>query len=617
MKTCLLYLCLMVFGSYCLIAQQPTKPLKNHEQAFNHLNSDSARFEYSYAMAKDFYSVSIDSGLHYSKKALQAAKMANNDEQQRMAYNSLGIFYNLKQDSANALSAYKNALQLARQLNNTKAQSTTLNNLAIIHADYGLNHKATQYYLQALEIKKQAGNSQSLALGYTNIGIFYADIGNYPLAIENLIKSIEVFKSLNNSKGQTANLNRMGIIYTTLGFYKQAQEVLEQGLELAIENNLLSAQAKIYNNLGNLFIEQENITLATYYYQQAGIAAIQAQSIQSKAVAYCNLGNIYTEKKLFDSALYYLTQSLELATQTQNGRDLTQTYSLINLAKLYLKKNQPQQSLNYAKQALAKAEKERPQKTVMLALDAARQAAASLGQYKKAYSFFEQENNLRQSIFEKDSLLKAGTMAMKMIWQKEQDSLKLASQKQQLIYENQKRQNNAKITIVLIVLASVLLLTMLIIRLYAIKARANNKLTQKNSLLNQYKLEMEQKHNQLLHVHDKLKEQNNEIEQLNNKLEVKVQERTERLSQRNELLEQYASYNSHVLRAPIARLMGLIMLLEHEKEPTERIRIEQSIYASSQELDAITKEMQEVLAKEYIEKRPEVNKPEKPCFVKQ
>ncbi len=80
----------------------------------------------------------------------------------------------------------------------------------------------------------------------------------------------------------------------------------------------------------------------------------------------------------------------------------------------------------------------------------------------------------------------------------------------------------------------------------------------------------------------------------NEKLEETVHERTLKLSAQNEKLSKYAFMNSHELRAPICRLMGLLNLLkvsENEDHPKILILIQET----GMELDLVTKNINQIL----------------------
>ncbi|MFN8416740.1 MAG: hypothetical protein U0U66_10450 [Cytophagaceae bacterium] len=55
---------------------------------------------------------------------------------------------------------------------------------------------------------------------------------------------------------------------------------------------------------------------------------------------------------------------------------------------------------------------------------------------------------------------------------------------------------------------------------------------------------------------------NNQLKRLNNNLELIVKERTERVNEQLHKFQKYTHMNSHDLRAPLARIMGLTLLLK-------------------------------------------------------
>lgn len=64
----------------------------------------------------------------------------------------------------------------------------------------------------------------------------------------------------------------------------------------------------------------------------------------------------------------------------------------------------------------------------------------------------------------------------------------------------------------------------------------------------------------------RLRQQSKEITRMNEMLEQRVKERTTELQNRNEQLTEYAFINSHLLRSPVSKIMGLINLLEVDKQ---------------------------------------------------
>ncbi|MEO8473603.1 MAG: tetratricopeptide repeat protein [Chryseolinea sp.] len=84
--------------------------------------------------------------------------------------------------------------------------------------------------------------------------------------------------------------------------------------------------------------------------------------------------------------------------------------------------------------------------------------------------------------------------------------------------------------------------------------------------------------------------QNTQIAKMNESLEIRVKQRTEELEEQNKKLMEYAFINSHVLRGPVSRIMGLINLFEHA-DVMETSEIVALLKKSSEELDTVVQKI--------------------------
>ncbi len=93
---------------------------------------------------------------------------------------------------------------------------------------------------------------------------------------------------------------------------------------------------------------------------------------------------------------------------------------------------------------------------------------------------------------------------------------------------------------------------------------------------------------------DKIREQQQHIAEINATLEEMVQLRTQQLEEKNKKLVDYAYFNAHNVRGPIARILGLTYLIQHfNEDPTEFI---DKIDLSAKELDEVVKQINTTLS---------------------
>lgn len=91
---------------------------------------------------------------------------------------------------------------------------------------------------------------------------------------------------------------------------------------------------------------------------------------------------------------------------------------------------------------------------------------------------------------------------------------------------------------------------------------------------------------------------NEEVKTLNENLEKLVLERTTKINKQFEQLKRYVDINAHEVRAPLARLLGLLSLLKIETDEALKVDLLDKINSSSEELDAIIKKMNSLLESE-------------------
>lgn len=117
-----------------------------------------------------------------------------------------------------------------------------------------------------------------------------------------------------------------------------------------------------------------------------------------------------------------------------------------------------------------------------------------------------------------------------------------------------------------------------------------------NDLQEQVNKELEQKVKErtleLEERNDMVLKQKVEIDAINDNLEMMVRKRTKQLQDKNDRIKEYAFSNSHIVRGPLARILGLVSIAEHEPKVMELID------KNAKELDMVIKEMTQILAEE-------------------
>lgn len=123
-------------------------------------------------------------------------------------------------------------------------------------------------------------------------------------------------------------------------------------------------------------------------------------------------------------------------------------------------------------------------------------------------------------------------------------------------------------------------------------------ITEKNSLLEEQKLEIIKQKEELMVAAEGLKKANDEISYHNVNLESLIAERTAELEYKNKKLSDYAYTNSHELRAPVANLLGLVNLFDKKRSPEEMKEYIDMLKKVAVRMDEITYEIRDRLESE-------------------
>ena len=107
-------------------------------------------------------------------------------------------------------------------------------------------------------------------------------------------------------------------------------------------------------------------------------------------------------------------------------------------------------------------------------------------------------------------------------------------------------------------------------------------------------------------MNDELNALNEELMSVNEGLEKTVMERTSILQDQNEQLAEYAFINSHLLRAPIARILGLSNIITKEVKLDKDKHMLEALHITTQELDEIVRKIGDILYEERPMSRADV-----------
>lgn len=249
-------------------------------------------------------------------------------------------------------------------------------------------------------------------------------------------EGIERSREVGNINLELQYIGLLGYAYKSKGDFNLSVNEFIRSLRLAERKGLVVQAAIIANNIGTSFLEAGKYKEAQMYFLQAMASGKRRQDKSRLAHAYANYGYLKDELKQFDSALYFYNlalpeierakDSVRLADLFLNiGRSIAELNQLheainnykkalsiyeilgdkdgvcrtrLNLAEVYIKKNDPAQAIIENELALKVARDIQSDYLLDFCYEALADNYSAIGNYKKALENFRYHKALNDSL---------------------------------------------------------------------------------------------------------------------------------------------------------------------------------------------------------------------------
>lgn len=479
--------------------------------------------------ASIFYETAItDSAFLYIQKTIDLSEKTKNDEARIDVLRLKSYVYkNRVYDKDSALFYLELVLKESKEINYKYGEIKGLEGISFLLMDKGKYLDATQLLLEARTIAYQIKDEKALCSINNNIGHTYLQMYMHE-------KALSFFEEANRYREDktTASVIPLNIAhcYYRAGNYKKALVILDKNAPLALKTSL------------NMAIDYN--------------------------LVYINLFlDINQPQKALEKA--ELLDSLIIASQSASHNNL-----LLMKAKIYLQLKDTLTAHNYILQAEKKIDptKNDDFKNRVLMHELFAQTYSFLKQYQKA-NYHSQKyislytttynKNLEQDIYESE-------VNQRMLLQEKENELEKIKYATELEREHQNR------TYLLLILTFLIIIFIVIVRAYWINKKSSIELQNTNHKLSESQVEvLQQNHTlheqseELIRQSEELKSSHEELIAMNDNLECIVNQRSQELLEKNNMLEEYAFINAHKLRAPVARLLGLMQIIDISKNTDE------------------------------------------------
>lgn len=498
-----------------------------------------------------------------------------------------------------AVSINKRILTIAEIKKNYVWASISLNNLGYLYSIKKMQAESEAYFNKSYLLAKQPDTNipdDLRASVLINLGVANARLQKYKEAEQYLTEAYELRRNLNDRIKTAEALNYLASFDFIQGNLERAGKKVDQAIDLVSKvedttekkNTLLAC----YKLMSQIMLKANNLKEYRRYTEAANVLQQKIIEHDRKSIKLLLQQQIEVERKEAEYRLLLSENEVKNSKlrQSELEREKKERELELQLQQLaILKKENELQTSQYANQRL---ENEKINQQLELIQQQAKVA--------------DQEQSIK--LLEKETELQTLTLA-----QRKTDIERLELEKQQ----------SARIKIYgLIIIALLVLLLVFGVFGYLLRVKRSRLLALQYETIRQLNEDLHQRNEELTTINDQLAEKTEALHVMNTQLdharqmveqkntqlqtyalnlEVEVKNRTKEIIDKNlELvqytnqLEQFTYAVSHNIRAPIARMLGLLSLLDIA-QPEERSTVLSMLRTSSAELDQVVNDLHEIL----------------------
>ncbi len=367
------------------------------------------------------------------------------------------------------------------------------------------------YGQQAKVLAEILEDSSGLAFSNRVIGVAHWARGSYDRGLEYLLDGLSLYRNQKDTLGEANCLMNIGLIYSDRFDNDLALEYYFEALKLFESIGASNRSATTYVKLATIFIRQGKISAAYDFLQRAEYIHGSDDFLYGMSEILNRYGLLKIQTEEYDSASLYLNHSLEVSRNIQDIDGVTRNY--INLADVALLTNRTNEAETFLNEALVAARKVQSHKWLKEVYDRLQKIAREKGDLEKAVVYYDQYVQQKDSIFNEQTLNNIARLETELATAEQKRQLE-AKENEIVILEQDSEIQRARILVLIIVMAAVVISAILIIRNRQLSAQRKEQIAKKEA--DEAKKELEFKNRELVSYTINFVQKNQLFEELMN-----------------------------------------------------------------------------------------------------
>ncbi len=189
--------------------------------------------------------------------------------------------------------------------------------------------KAFNVYKELIDLAEKSESTLMLAEVYENMGLLFSSIKDIEKSISYFSKSLKLYSKIKDWKGISKSYLNLGNSNSSKGYTDLAIECFEKGLEIDAKYNNNEKKAEFLSGIGTIYFNLLNNEKALYFYKEA----LKVQEVvKPNDVVFLknNIGVVLMELERYNEAKSYLIEAYFSSSNPRNKADYA-----FNLAQMY------------------------------------------------------------------------------------------------------------------------------------------------------------------------------------------------------------------------------------------------------------------------------------------
>lgn len=433
--------------------------------------------------------------------------------------------------------------------------------------------KGREFAVLGYELGKKIDYQNGYARGLNLVGSSLLTIGEYDGALDFYLKSLQVYENTGFQMGIFITYNNIGELYEKKLQYNEALHYHKKSL--ALKNKYLRGRHPIMShvNLGEIYYRLNYLDSAAGHFRTAEKMAKEENRLKAIAYAQTGIGKVYAKQGNYSPAFIYLNLADRIWKSMEDYVGISRV--ALEKAKISFATRDFDSAEGHASEAIKNAETISARDLELEAMELRYKIDSARLDFESAFASMQAYDRLKDQIFDLAKERQLQTIQARFEFEEEERI------HQELLKEKELSQKNVRYQRTII--AGIGLILVLISVIAALFYNQVKKQARLNRLLKDKNRE--------------IKEKALELEILNDNLEQMVEERTSVIQKKNVKLKEYSFLNAHIVRGPLANILGLTKLLRAEVKEEDKRQMIDHLHYSADKLDDVLTDIKKKLEK--------------------